>query len=58
MVHDADLEDGKFQRAERLGIDHVFEDWPNAAGRTMNFWRTDGLLRRDFRRFSSRYENA
>jgi hypothetical protein len=27
MVHDADLEDGKFQRAECLGLDRIFKGW-------------------------------
>jgi hypothetical protein len=27
MVHDADLEDGKFQRAECIGLDKVFKGW-------------------------------
>ena len=27
MIHDADLEDGKFQRAEGFGLDRVFKGW-------------------------------
>ena len=27
MIHDADLEDGKFQRAECLGLDRLFKGW-------------------------------
>ncbi len=27
MIHDADLEDGKFQRAECVGLDRVFKGW-------------------------------
>jgi len=27
MIHDADLEDGKFQRAEGVGLDRVFKGW-------------------------------
>lgn len=27
MVHDADLEDGKFQRPECLGLDRIFKGW-------------------------------
>jgi hypothetical protein len=27
MIHDADLEDGKFQRAECIGLNAVFEGW-------------------------------
>lgn len=27
MVHDADLEDGKFQRPEGLGLDRIFKGW-------------------------------
>ena len=27
MVHDADLEDGKFQRSECIGIDQVLKGW-------------------------------
>lgn len=27
MIHDADLEDGKFQRAECLGLDLLFKGW-------------------------------
>ena len=27
MVHDADLEDGKFQRTECIGLDRVFKGW-------------------------------
>jgi hypothetical protein len=27
MVHDADLEDGKFQTVECLGIDQVLQGW-------------------------------
>ena len=27
MIHDADLEDGKFQRAEAFGLDRVFKGW-------------------------------
>ena len=27
MIHDADLEDGKFQRAEGFGLDRVLKGW-------------------------------
>lgn len=27
MVHDADLEDGKFQRSECIGLDRIFKGW-------------------------------
>ena len=27
MVHDADLEDGKFQRPERIGVNVVLSGW-------------------------------
>lgn len=27
MIHDADLEDGKFQRREAFGLDRVFKGW-------------------------------
>ena len=27
MIHDADLEDGKFQRSEAIGLDRVFKGW-------------------------------
>jgi hypothetical protein len=27
MIHDADLEDGKFQRCEAVGLDRVFKGW-------------------------------
>jgi len=30
MVHDADLEDGKFQAAECVGIDRVLKGWANS----------------------------
>jgi hypothetical protein len=27
MIHDADLDDGKFQRSECIGIDRVLKGW-------------------------------
>jgi hypothetical protein len=30
MIHDADLEDGKFQTAEAIGLDRVFKGWARA----------------------------
>ena len=30
MVHDADLEDGKFQRSECIGVDRILKGWAKA----------------------------
>ncbi len=50
MIHDADLEDAKFQRAECIGIDRVLKGW----GKTG--MRDDEILARGFACFDGLYE--
>src|SRR6266850_66105 len=40
MVHDADLEDGKFQRSECIGVDRILKGWARAG------WSDQKLLRK------------
>ena len=37
MIHDADLDDAKFQRVEGIGIDRVLKGWGKTAMRTTRF---------------------
>jgi len=49
MIHDADLEDEKFQRSECIGIDRVLKGWAKEG-------LPDGeILRRGFECFDALY---
>ena len=50
MIHDADLEDAKFQRVECVGIDRVFKGW----GKTG--MSSDEILAQGFKCFDGLYE--
>jgi len=50
MIHDADLDDAKFQRTECIGIDRVLKGW----GKTS--MRDDEMLTRGFVCFDGLYE--
>ena len=50
MIHDADLDDAKFQRVECIGIDRIFKGW----GRTG--MRDDEILSAGFKCFDGLYE--
>ena len=50
MIHDADLDDIKFQRIECIGIDRVLKGW----GKTS--MRDDEILTRGFACFDGLYE--
>lgn len=49
MIHEADLEDGKFQRSECIGIDRVLKGWGKAG------MSDDELLRNGFALFAGLY---
>ena len=49
MIHDADLEDGKFQRVECIGLNQVFEGWAK-----MN-WSDDEILSKGGECFEALY---
>jgi hypothetical protein len=49
MIHDADLEDAKFQRSECIGIDRVLKGWANAG------LPDNEILRRGFECFDALY---
>ncbi|MBI3416550.1 MAG: chromate resistance protein [Verrucomicrobia bacterium] len=49
MVHDADLEDGKFQRVECVGIDQVLKGWAKSG------WNDEELLARGVECFDALY---
>src|SRR5258707_9041119 len=50
MVHDADLEDGKFQRTECIGIDRILKGWAKAG------WSDQRLLRHGGECFEALYQ--
>lgn len=50
MIHDADLEDGKFQTIEAIGIDRVFKGWGRLG------LSDDEILTRGFQCFDALYE--
>jgi len=49
MIHDADLEDDKFQRTECVGIDHILKGWAKDG------LADDEILRRGFECFDALY---
>ena len=49
MIHDADLDDGRFQRVEGVGIDRVFKGWAKEGV------PDDEILRRGFECFAALY---
>jgi hypothetical protein len=49
MIHDADLEDDKFQRVECIGIDRVLKGWAKEG------LPDEGILRRGFECFDALY---
>ncbi len=49
MIHDADLEDSKFQRSECIGIDRVLKGWAKEGV------PDDEILRRGFECFDALY---
>jgi hypothetical protein len=50
MIHDADLEDGKFQTIEAMGLDRVFKGWGRLG------LSDDVILTRGFQCFDALYE--
>jgi hypothetical protein len=50
MIHDADLDDAKFQRVEGIGIDRVLKGWGKTA------MPDDEILSRGFLCFDGLYE--
>ena len=50
MIHDADLDDARFQRVECVGIDRVFKGWAKEG------LPDDEILRRGFECFDALYE--
>jgi hypothetical protein len=50
MIHDADLDDAKFQRVECIGIDRMLKGWGKAG------MRDDEILARGFTCFDGLYE--
>ena len=50
MIHDADLEDGKFQTVEAIGLDRVFKGWGRLG------ISDDEILQRGFLCFDALYE--
>jgi hypothetical protein len=49
MIHDADLDDAKFQRVECIGIDRVLKGWGKSG------MRDDEILARGFACFDGLY---
>jgi hypothetical protein len=49
MIHDADLDDEKFQRSECIGIDRVLKGWAKQG------MPDDEILRRGFESFDGLY---
>ena len=49
MIHDADLDDARFQRVEGVGIDRVLKGWAKQG------LRDEDILRRGFECFDALY---
>lgn len=49
MIHDADLDDDRFQRVEAIGIDRVLKGWGKQG------WPDEEILRRGFQCFDALY---
>ena len=59
MIHDADLDDARFQRIEAVGIDRVFKGWAKArVVRRRNLAARLRLLRRAIRFFTATMNHA